>query len=992
MNRREILKTLTAVAGGSFIPLSAWRVDGQQANQNSGLFAAEPIRGLVKKNDKFLQPIQIRIQCSVSGTKAITKLDGVEIDSRLLTTGENSFPIFSEPVTAAHDANITVSVGELSASSGVKLLPVRKVLIYVLPHSHHDLGYTDIQPHIEEKQMNNISLAIDLARKTANYPEGSRFIWNLEVLWGADLFMQRKSQVERSEFIDAVKKGWVSINGMYANELTGLCRPEELLQLFRYSEKLRKQCGVEVNSAMLSDVPGYTWGTLTAMSQAGIRYFSAAPNNTDRIGTIRLPWHDHPFWHVSPSGKERILVWMPSHGYTSWPAVNAEMAAGCQDFLDSVNFPYEISYVRWSGHGDNAVPDPELPDAIRTWNENYEWPKFVIASTSEAFSAFEKRYGSALPEFKGDLTPYWEDGAGSSALETRINRNSADRLTQAEALAAMLSPSLYSAADFNEAWRNVLLYSEHTWGAAGSVRDPENPMTKQQWAIKRQVALDGEVQSKKLLASILNSASAGSDGSSIDIHNTSSWPRTELVLLSEELSKAGDRVKDASGRPAPSQRLTTGGLAIWVEDIPAFGSKRFHISEGEPATPARHVSVTKESLDNGLVRAKVDSETGNLIEFGLHGASENLIDAADGQGANEYIFIKGKDFAEVWKEQNEAEGLNYLDYAFDGPDIGSILKSGQAQITIDENGPLVASLRIESAAPGCNNLKRRLRLIAGANWLEISNVVDKKPAPDNPHSANDDMGRAWAQFGGKESVHFGFPFALAGSTMHMDIPLGEMNPVTDQIPGACKNWLPVGRWVDVANAHRGVTWVTLDAPLVEIGELSATLVGSQHNPILWRDGIEPTQKLYSWAMNNHWETNYCASQEGLVEFRYALRAHSGYDPAQASRFAIGLSQPLLASFPTNEPPNRSLLKIEPADVLAVAMRPSEDGKAMIVQLFGASGKETRAKLTWADQRSHRVWRSNLSEDSIELLDGEIPMAAWELVTLRTEEDAGHRGM
>jgi hypothetical protein len=70
--------------------------------------------------------------------------------------------------------------------------------------------------------------------------------------------MKRKSQAEKDEFIDAVKKGWVSLNGMYANELTGLCRPEELLQLFRYGGELSKKCGVSINSAMLSDVPGFT--------------------------------------------------------------------------------------------------------------------------------------------------------------------------------------------------------------------------------------------------------------------------------------------------------------------------------------------------------------------------------------------------------------------------------------------------------------------------------------------------------------------------------------------------------------------------------------------------------------------------------------------------------------------------------------------------------------------------------------------------------------
>jgi hypothetical protein len=939
---------------------------------------------LVTRNGKLMQPIQITLENGVAGTTAVTKLNGAEIDSRVLSAGANTFQVLSDPVTAPQSGTIAVVIDDASASAPIKLQPVRKLLVYVLPHSHHDLGYTDIQPHIEEKQIRNIAAAIDLARKTADYPEGSRFIWNLEVLWGADLYMQRKSQAEKDAFIGAVKKGWVSINGMYANELTGLCRPEELLQLFRYSEQLKTQCGVEVDAAMLSDVPGYTWGTIAAMAQAGIRYFSAAPNNSDRIGSLKLAMHDRPFWHISPSGKDKVLVWIPGHGYAIWGTLDAQTAADCQEYLDIIDSHYEISYIRWSGHGDNGVPDPDLPELVRKWNENYEWPKFKISSTSEAFSAFEKRYGAELPEYRGDLTPYWEDGAGSSALETRINRNSADRLTQAAALAAMLAPGTYPARDFSDAWRNILLYSEHTWGAGQSVRDPEAPQTTQQWAIKRQFALDGETQSKGLLAAALHTAGAGADSSAIDVYNTSSWPRTELVVLAKELSTAGDHVSDGSGKPVPSQRLSTGELAIWVRNVPAFGSARFHLAKGKSQAPLTPVIATQVSLDNGIVRARIDAQTGNLIEFARHGSAGNLIDTANSGSANEYIFVEGRDFKEVWNLQDEAQGLHYRNSFFDGPDIGKILKSGPARIVIEEQGPLVATLRIESSAPGSNSLVRRLRLVAGADWLEISNVVDKKPAPAKPQMGNNDIGGPWSQFGGKESVHFGFPFAVAGGTMRMDIPLAEMRPEIDQIPGACKNWLPVGRWVDVASEQDGVTWVTLDAPLVEIGEVSATLAGGQGNPLLWRDSIAPTQKLYSWATNNHWETNYCASQQGIIEFRYALRAHGGYDPAAASKFAIALSQPLVAGAASSHASLESLVRIEPADVLALALKPSEDGNALILRLFGASGEDREAQLHWSAPAARRVWISDLSERPIKPLADAIPVAGWDLVTLRVE--------
>src|SRR5258706_11838687 len=112
------------------------------------------------------------------------------------------------------------------------------------------------------------------------------------------------NQTQKNSFLAAVKDGGVALNGMYLNTLTGLCRPEELIQLFRYSNELAALCDTTIQSAMISDVPGYTWGTVSAMAQAGIRYFSAAPNNFDRIGDILEKWEDKPFWWIGPSGNE----------------------------------------------------------------------------------------------------------------------------------------------------------------------------------------------------------------------------------------------------------------------------------------------------------------------------------------------------------------------------------------------------------------------------------------------------------------------------------------------------------------------------------------------------------------------------------------------------------------------------------------------------------------------------------------------------------------
>src|SRR5882762_1417193 len=802
MKRRELLRRMSIAAGGAMCANPTWAMFFMDESQIKATQLAVPIRGLVRKDGKLLQPVQLGIQNAPADATAVTKLSGIEVDRRLLSSGDNVFSVFTPAVSVPQEAEVKCEIDGKPISTTIQLQPVRKVQVYILPHSHHDLGYTDLQPNVEEKQMRNIELGMELARRTAGYPEGARFVWNLEVLWGADLFLRRKSETDRAALIEAIKNGWVSLNGMYANELTGLCRPEELLQLFRYSTELGSQCGVPVDSAMISDVPGYTWGTVSAMAQAGIRYFSAAPNYFDRIGTFMVEWQDKPLWWISPSGNERVLVWIPWTGYamSHIMKLDTQWVNKYQARLDEIGFPYQISYIRWAGHGDNGEPDPDVCEFVKKWNQEYEWPRFSISTTSDAFATFEKQHGHQLPQFKGDLTPYWEDGAGSSALETRMNRGAAERLAQAATLSAILAPQAYNSSDFNVAWRNVLLYSEHTWGAWNSVSDSENAFVTQQWQVKRQFAVDAENESKKLFEKVLDAYASEKNSSNVDVHNTCSWPRTEVIVISKERSLGKDHVKNEHGASVPSQRLSTGELAFLAENVPPLGSASFHLSAAAPHVPAKRVTVLDGVLDNGIVRAKVDSKSGNIVELTSNESARNLVDTSRDQAINQYLFLEGKDTSKV-------------------------STSGPVRIAIEEPGPLVATIRIVSSAPGCVDLVRRVRLKAYADCIEISNIVNKKRAPLNPHPGQGGPGADFAQHESKESLQFALSFAIENGQIHIDVPLAVMRPEIDQLPGSCKNWLPVGRWIDVANAEYGVTCATLDAPLVEIGSLSATMLG-----------------------------------------------------------------------------------------------------------------------------------------------------------------------
>jgi len=905
------------------------------------------------------QPAQLSVLNTGAPGELTIKIQGMAPQRLKLAAGNQQLDLRTPVVTT--DSSIIVKVEQAGKPVGERSLaiqPVKVRTIYMLPHSHNDIGYTEIQTAVEKKQIDNLLKGIDYARRTKDYPDGSRFVWNLEGTYVADLFLKRMSAQQKQDFLDALKDGGVALNGMYLNTLTGLCRPEELLRLFKFSTTLEQQTGVKVDAAMISDVPGYTWGTIEAMAQAGIKYFSAAPNYFDRIGDILPSWENKPFYWLSQSGKEKLLVWIPYKGYalSHGSQLSPQFVASYTDALRKVNYPYGISYIRWSGHGDNAVPELEISDFVKDWNEKYIAPHFIISSTSRAFRAFEEAYGDKLPTVQGDWTGYWEDGAASSALETSENRTSSSRLSQAGTMWAMTIPDKYPAVRFNDAWRNILLYSEHTWGADVSVTNPLSQKTIEQWDIKKSYADSAGQMSKRLLAdaATLSGADATSTRDAIDVFNTNSWTRTNLVLIPATLSAQGDRIKDAKGSIIPSQRLSTGELAFVATDIPSYASKRYFISKAPKKTTAPDVQVTSNTLDNGVIRVTIDPATGAIASVRTHTLDNNFIDSAAGGFANDYLFLHGSN-------------------------LKDLQRNGPVKITIKEKGPVLSTLLIESTAPGCNKLTREVQLVKGFDHVEMTNILDKQRAELNPHPGD----YAWANTGGKESVNFGFPFHVADGQVRIDIPFSVMRPEKDQIPGSCKNWLEVGQWADVSNDQLGITWVTLDAPLLEVGGITATLLGGQSNPDVWRKKIEPTQKIYSWAINNHWETNYRAYQEGIITFRYALRPHGLFSPSEATRFATGLTQPLVVTKALDKEHSLPLLTVSAKDVIVQALKPSEDGKAWIVTLFNVSGNEAHTSLQWSAQTGAMHY-SNTTEQPMASIQGDITIAPWDVVTVRAE--------
>jgi hypothetical protein len=882
--------------------------------------------------------------------------------------------LLPDGIGVKQEVQVTVALrqGGEELKETIKVPALRHWTVYLYPHSHVDIGYSAPQKIIELIHKRNIDEGIKLAEATKEYPTGARFRWNPEVTWPLERLWLTASPDEKERVIKAIRAGQLCIDASYVNVNTSVSNDEELFHLFRFSRGIQKLSGVPVDTFQQMDVPGMTWGLLPVMAQEGIRYIMAWPNN-DRAGHTHFGVDNQPFWWIGPDGKSRVLFLQPGSYANSgsmkkgeetgrpWfgqrdtdkiPAVirtgssNVNFTGKVQD-MESPKYPYDFLVLSWS-LWDNSLIDADIPDAVRAWNEQYAYPHIIIAGGHEIMSAIEKNYGDSLPVVKGDFTEYWTDGVGSAAGLSARNRNAKERLVQAETLWTMLRPGKPAPRDeFDEAWRYVILGSEHTWCA----ENPTEPYFQDAiWKVKQSYFREADDRAQILfdeaLAPVTDKSSGGlgpPEGPSkggVAVFNTQSWSHGGLVTLSKAESIPGDRVTDDQGRDVPAQRLSTGELAFLASDVPAFGSRHYRVVAGKSPV-ADGCKLDGTMLENGKLKVLIDPSTGNITQISDLATGRNFADAKINGGLNAFRWLSG----------DSDEGKADTDIA----------------ISTAESGPLIVELRVSSKATGCRSVARSVRLVLGQPWVDISNIVDKLPLV------------------AKDGIHFGFGFDIPNATTRVDIPWGVVRVEEGQWAAGNRNWFAMQRWLDISNDKEGVALCSLDAPLFESGSMTANQMGSKgpgQKP--WVRKLAPCATIYSWVMNNHWYTNFPLTQDGPVAFRYRILPHGKFDAAAVNRFGFEQAQPLAHVSANKDPALSPLVALDNKNVSVSILKPSADGKTVILRLRSVSDKNDIVKLSWPTGRPAHVNFCKVEEQSGEAVGDTITVPANGLVTLQLD--------
>ena len=149
------------------------------------------------------EPVTVTISQSGPGTNGVFFFGRFDAGHFTLRAGQQNvghirLPASEKPTMRRCDGK---PMGKVLAETNLSLVPPRLREIWVLPHSHVDIGYTDRQERVAQLQVSNLITGMELARSSAGNAAGERFKWNVEAAWTVDNFLQQATPEQRGQFL-----------------------------------------------------------------------------------------------------------------------------------------------------------------------------------------------------------------------------------------------------------------------------------------------------------------------------------------------------------------------------------------------------------------------------------------------------------------------------------------------------------------------------------------------------------------------------------------------------------------------------------------------------------------------------------------------------------------------------------------------------------------------------------------------------------------------
>ena len=770
-------------------------------------------------------------------------------------------------------------------------------MMYLVGHSHLDLVY--MWPYKEFIRKVGRTHATML-RLMEEYPE-FRFCQSQAKIYAdmkkyyPHIFRQVKKRIAEGRW-DAVGAFWVEPD-------CHLISGESFVRQIMHGQKFfQENFGMTSRTCWQPDVFGVSWGLPQILARSGVRYF---------VSNKMVPWNDtnpwtrHTFWWEGLDGSRVLGIVPPGHfmGTADADVIDKQWKA----FSDKSEIGATLHVYGW-GDGGGGV-DPEMIESGLRYRDMPGLVNMEFTGAEEAFDRIgEKAADAKIPVLRDEI--YLEAHRGTYTHKGRLkklNRGAELLYREAEMMAAFAwaQTGRYPQKQLEEGWTELLNAQFHD--SLPGTHVP--PVYRDLLRDYEKIFSIGENVRSAAAAALAGPATGSPDA--LLVFNSTLRARNGIARV-PEATVGGKTITDLDGNVLPQQTVTRiDGVKqrlVMLEDVPPVGFAGLKLKRGSAKRGKSSLSVSKTELENEHLRAKFNAEGELILLWDKDNGREVLV--RGGKGNNFQLFEDTPGKYDAWDIVE-----TYMDHPID--------ISGGGKVSVDERGPLRASLRLEKKFGG-SKLVQRISLCADSRELVFETSID------------------WVER--QRLLKVAFPVEINASHATYDIAYGNMPRATHRNTShdRARFEVPAHQWMDLSQHDYGVS-------VLNDCKYGCDVHGKTMRLTLLKGSISPDPKA---DMENHM-------------FTYALYPHAGdWRVGGTVAAAMAFNSPMLVlprrTGSATKAAGRSLLGCTAGNVRLEAVKRSEDGKALIVRLVDRHNASTRAKLVF-DRPVRAAWSCDLTE-------------------------------
>lgn len=659
-----------------------------------------------------------------------------------------------------------------------------------------------------------------------------------------------------------------------------------------------KANGVDLKTAMNADINGISLGARDVLIDNGIEFLYT--NIHTHHGMYPLYQNQKPYFWENEQGKQ-LLVWNGEHynlgnalgivfnknvnfmteSYFGKAVENGPMESLHRNLTESIKeyvdngYPYDFYITSVSGvFSDNAPVNPAIAQTVEAFNERYGSEVILkMVSLQELYDLIRDKVADA-PVYRGAMNDWWGNGVGSTPYAVKHYKEALRLSAICDALEK--KTGVHNEELIKTSGDNALLYAEHTWGHSATVTNPYDTMVtnldfrKNSYASKaHEAAAMRKNEQCHALGDILRYYNMSGQVKAI---STSCEKRVLPVeFYVETISLPAVKVVDDKTGEEPGVQLSShprGVLVSFLAEFERMEEKTFTYTE----QPAKEEKLFTRTAWVGAERVRdivngYDTETYTL-PYGIENdwfkigwkVGEGITSFYNKKTGEEMLADGLSSFFTPVYERTEIRKGVYGERSRLGRNIRGIhaeqFQGDLKDVKILDQGSVFVKAELIFELEGTYFSSVIIKLYRHMPRIEFAYHIAKTLSEDI------------------ESVYLPLVLNMDNAETYIHNGGEAMRPGIDQLPGSNMEYYIADGGLVYHSEKGSILINTLDTPLLYMGKM-------EHHEIRLCDNREENNRrpVYSWIMNNTWETNFKMDLSGFGEFRYVLEAAEGMSAA-----------------------------------------------------------------------------------------------------------------